>query len=250
LEKANNIEPIGEGHFGSVYKGAIQKEGKEIFVAIKCLRENCGFAVYEFMMLSLCKHKNILAPFKLIGRRVLVTECMKKGTIKKYLNEHGRLIGDREKELRFWNWACDVADGMNYLHAQQILHLDLHTGNILIRDDFTAVIGDFGQSRGKKSNIDSPQFYSSQLLKYSFVKYLTQTEPFSDRTDVLFFGWVLSNFLQENYKPSWDSPNVTAPLQLQLIKQCLNQAPANRPPFSKILKTSQKNLQKLGKHTK
>jgi len=190
LENAH-IDCIGEGCFGIVYRANIKKKGQtEISVAIKHLKENCGFAVHEFTLLSLCRHKNILAPFKLIGRRILVTEYMKNGTIEKYLIDEGALIGDGQKKQElFWKWACNISEGMHYLHTHQILHLDLHTGNILIRDDQTAVIGDFGQARGKRSHIDSPQIYASQMLKYSFVANLIASEKISSKTDVLFF-WV------------------------------------------------------------
>jgi len=241
LENAH-IDCIGEGCFGIVYRANIKKKGQtEISVAIKHLKENCGFAVHEFTLLSLCRHKNILAPFKLIGRRILVTEYMKNGTIEKYLIDEGALIGDGQKKQElFWKWACNISEGMHYLHTHQILHLDLHTGNILIRDDQTAVIGDFGQARGKRSHIDSPQIYASQMLKYSFVANLIASEKISSKTDVLFFGWLLSNFLQIDYKPSWEAPDVISTQQQQdLIKSCLTPSCSNRPPFSSILTSCQ-----------
>jgi len=127
---------------------------------------------------------------------------------------------------------------MNYLHTHQILHLDLHAGNILLRDDNTAVIGDFGQARGKRSPIDCPQFYSSQMLKHKFVKALLSTceERISAKTDVLYFGWLLSNFLKINYEPSWETPDVIMTLQQEtLIKACLNRTHSDRPSFYSIL---------------
>jgi len=122
------------------------------------------------------------------------------------------------------------------LHSRQILHLDLHAGNILIRDDNTAVIGDFGQARGKMSHIDTPQWYNSQMLKWAFVRELVKGEKISSKTDVLFFGWLLSNFLQRDYTPSWEPPSILSTQQQQeLIKVCLNREPSNRPQFSSIV---------------
>jgi len=134
-----------------------------------------------------------------------------------------------------WYWSGNVAEGMNYLHNYHILHLDLHAGNILIRDDNSAVIGDFGQARGKRSHMDTPQFYNSQMLKWSFVVDLVKGEKISSKTDVLFFGWLLSNFLERDYNPSWEAPVVTSTQQQQeLIKACLNRSFSKRPPFSSI----------------
>jgi len=213
----------------------------EVSVAIKKLKDHCVHnVVHEFVFLSLCIHKNILAPFKLIGRRILVTEYMKTGTIEKYLNNEGVLTGDKQKDLLFWKWATDVAEGMSYLHSCQILHLDLHAGNILIKDDNTAVIADFGQARGKRSDIDTPQMYSSQMLKWTFVVEVVKAEKISTKTDVLFFGWLLSNFLQIDYKPSWKTPLNILPhcitqQQQELIKLCLNRSCSDRPSFDCIL---------------
>jgi len=235
LEKAH-MNCIGEGFFGKVYRADILNKEKErqISVAIKCLKKNCGFAVHEFILLSLCRHKNILAPFKLIGRRILVTEYMPKGTIQQYIINQGSLIG--QKEVLFWKWACDVSDGMNYLHTHYILHLDIHAGNILIRDDNTAVIGDFGQARGKMGHVDTPQWYHSQMLKWNFVIEVVQQERISSKIDVLFFGWMLSFFLQKDYVPNWEPPEViSTQQQLGLIKACLNRHCSNRPSFSFIL---------------
>jgi len=48
--------------------------------------------------------------------------------------------------------ALDIADGMRHLHGTQpipILHRDLKTRNLLVRQDLTVLVGDFGLSRVK-----------------------------------------------------------------------------------------------------
>jgi len=239
----SKIEFIGEGYFGTVYRADIKRSSpkkEEFSVAIKVMKEikNNEFAIHEFMLLSLCTHKNILSPYTLIGRRILVTEYLKCGTIENYLKDYGPLTMDKEK--LFWKWGCDIADGMNYLHRHQILHLDLHVGNILMRDTFTVVIGDFGQARGRMTGVDIPKWYNSQMLKWQFIRDIVKTEKISSKTDVLFFGWLLSTLLQPNYNPSWNPPTIDISPKIQLIKECLNQESLVRPSFAAILETAQK----------
>jgi serine/threonine protein kinase len=42
---------------------------------------------------------------------------------------------------------CDIAEGMAYLHDQDVFHRDLKSHNVLITDDCRAVLTDFGFSK-------------------------------------------------------------------------------------------------------
>ncbi|KAJ7082108.1 Alpha/Beta hydrolase protein [Mycena epipterygia] len=61
----------------------------------------------------------------------MVSPWMKKGTDLKYLRDHGRADVDR--------LLLEIAQGLEYLHSQNIVHGDLRGTNILISDDNCAV---------------------------------------------------------------------------------------------------------------
>ena len=42
---------------------------------------------------------------------------------------------------------CDISDGMQFLHDQEVFHRDLKSHNVLITDDHRAVLTDFGLSK-------------------------------------------------------------------------------------------------------
>ncbi|KAJ7906488.1 kinase-like domain-containing protein, partial [Mycena leptocephala] len=66
----------------------------------------------------------------------MVSPWMKNGTVLKYLGDRGRADVDR---LLF-----EIVQGLDYLHAQHIVHGDLRGTNILISDDNSACLSDFG----------------------------------------------------------------------------------------------------------
>ncbi|KAJ7619454.1 kinase-like domain-containing protein [Roridomyces roridus] len=88
-------------------------------------------------------HPNILA-FVGIDREsfpgslCLVSPWMEHGTVLKYLNDHGRENVDK---LLF-----EVAQGLQYLHSHHVVHGDLRGANILINDNWSACLADFGLS--------------------------------------------------------------------------------------------------------
>lgn len=42
--------------------------------------------------------------------------------------------------------AIDAAEGLEYLHDREVLHQDIKSLNILVTDDYTAKLADFGLS--------------------------------------------------------------------------------------------------------
>ncbi|KAF5345021.1 hypothetical protein D9758_010427 [Tetrapyrgos nigripes] len=70
------------------------------------------------------------------GFMCLVSPWMRNGTILKHLEEHGK--ADVDERLH------EIAQGLAYLHSQNIIHGDLRGSNILINDQWQACLTDFG----------------------------------------------------------------------------------------------------------
>ncbi|KAL7265100.1 hypothetical protein ACSBR1_002953 [Camellia fascicularis] len=146
---------IGEGGFGSVYKGRL---GDGTFVAIKVLavelesmRGEREF-ISELSALSDIKHENLV---KLRGccvngaERFLVYDYMENNSL-----SH-TLLGGEQNRVNF-GWArrrkvsLGVARGLTYLHEEvepRIIHRDIKASNILLDQDFTPKVLDFGLSK-------------------------------------------------------------------------------------------------------
>ncbi|KAJ7656694.1 kinase-like domain-containing protein [Mycena rosella] len=90
-------------------------------------------------------HPHIL-PFLGIDRQsfpsslCMVSPWMEHGTILEYLKSYGRENVDLDQLL------FEVAQGLHYLHSHNLVHGDLRGANILINQDWSACLADFGLS--------------------------------------------------------------------------------------------------------
>ncbi|KAG8377267.1 hypothetical protein BUALT_Bualt08G0010400 [Buddleja alternifolia] len=144
---------IGEGGFGSVYKGRLESGP---VVAVKQLNHeglqgNQEFIV-EVLMLSLLHHPNLV---NLIGyctdgdQRLLVYEFMPMGSLENHLFD----VEPGQKPLS-WSTrlkiAVGAAHGLEYLHCKAnppVIYRDLKSSNILLDNDFNVKLSDFGLAK-------------------------------------------------------------------------------------------------------
>ncbi|KAJ7367285.1 kinase-like domain-containing protein [Mycena albidolilacea] len=137
--------PTFSGGFGDVYRASFNGGT----VALKRIRKFHASADAPPSRLQVCRealiwqklrHKNIL-PLIGIDRETfpsfsMVSPWMKHGNVLKYLSTHGR----RDVE----NMLLQIAEGLAYLHSMDIVHGDLRGTNILVADDWSIRLADFG----------------------------------------------------------------------------------------------------------
>ncbi|KAK1308028.1 Protein NSP-INTERACTING KINASE 3 [Acorus calamus] len=103
-------------------------------------------------MINLAVHRNLL---RLCGfcttenERLLVYPYMPNGSVASRLREHirGKPVLDWSRRERI---ALGTARGLLYLHEQcdpRIIHRDVKAANILLDEDFEAIVGDFGLAK-------------------------------------------------------------------------------------------------------
>ncbi|XP_024160711.1 rust resistance kinase Lr10 [Rosa chinensis] len=144
-------DKLGEGGFGTVYKAKL-RSGR--LVAIKILsksKTNGQDFINEVATIGRIHHVNVV---RLIGfcvdrsNRALVYDFMSNGSLDKYIfSQQGAISLSCEKIFEI---AVGVAHGIQYLHQgcdMRILHFDLKPHNILLDENFTAKVSDFGLAR-------------------------------------------------------------------------------------------------------
>ncbi|XWS45056.1 hypothetical protein CRYUN_Cryun15aG0103900 [Craigia yunnanensis] len=188
---------IGEGGFGSVYRGTLS-DGQEVAVKVRSATSTQGTREFEneLNLLSAIRHENLVP---LLGyccendQQILVYPFMSNGSLQ------DRLYGEAAKR-KILDWptrlsiALGAARGLMYLHTYEgrsVIHRDVKSSNILLDNSMCAKVADFGFSKYAPQEGDSnaslevrgtagymdPEYYSTQHL--------------SAKSDVFSFGVVL-----------------------------------------------------------
>ncbi|KAL6186549.1 hypothetical protein ACLB2K_042669 [Fragaria x ananassa] len=155
LEEATNHfdcdKEIGDGGFGIVYHGKL-KDSRE--VAVKRLYEHNYRRAEHFMneieILTHLHHKNLVTLYGCTSRHsrdlLLVYEYIANGTVADHLHGDRAATGLLTWPIRM-SIAKETASALCYLHASDIVHRDVKTTNILLDNNFTVKVADFGISR-------------------------------------------------------------------------------------------------------
>ncbi|XP_022716539.1 putative leucine-rich repeat receptor-like serine/threonine-protein kinase At2g24130 [Durio zibethinus] len=149
---------IGTGSYGRVYRGVLQ-DGTSIAVKVLHLQSENSTKSYnrECQVLKSVRHRNlirIIAVRSLPDFKALVLPYMANGSFDSRLYPHsesGLSSGSSDLSLTQKVSICsDIAEGMAYLHHHspvRVIHCDLNRSNILLNDDMTALVSDFGIAR-------------------------------------------------------------------------------------------------------
>ncbi|XVE60677.1 hypothetical protein DITRI_Ditri05aG0147400 [Diplodiscus trichospermus] len=202
---------IGTGSFGSVYHATLD-DGREVAIKRAEITSTSSYAIgtkrqedkdtafmNELEYLSRLNHKNLV---KLLGfcedfnERVLVYEYMNNGTL------HDHLHKLQNSPLVSWalrlKIALDAAQGIEYLHeyaVPPIIHRDIKSSNILLHENWTAKVSDFGLSlMGPGDDESHLSIHAAGTVGYMDPEYY-RLNQLTSKSDVYSFGVVLLELL-------------------------------------------------------
>jgi tetratricopeptide (TPR) repeat protein len=158
-DELNLYKSLGKGSFGEVYE--CRWEG--IKIAVKALKWNGSHNegakksfISEVRTLGLTQHINLV---RLLGyciqglSHMLVYEYMSNKSLDQWLSHDKHLNWNKRTSI-----IIGVAQGLAYLHHKcnpAIIHLDIKPGNILLDEDYTPKLADFGLAKILKGTNES-----------------------------------------------------------------------------------------------
>ncbi|KAF8604166.1 kinase-like protein [Ceratobasidium sp. AG-I] len=126
---------------------------KPLKVLFSCLGRAIGLtnkqhAAQELYTWSKCQHENVLQLLGLVEFRNqigMVSSWMQNGCLLSYLGSY--------PETDRFRMSTEICEGLAYLHAKSIIHGDLKGLNVLISDDGTPMLADFGNAILQESTL-------------------------------------------------------------------------------------------------
>ncbi|XP_041010825.1 LEAF RUST 10 DISEASE-RESISTANCE LOCUS RECEPTOR-LIKE PROTEIN KINASE-like 1.1 isoform X2 [Juglans microcarpa x Juglans regia] len=196
-EATNNFDiekELGDGGFGTVYYGKL-RDGRE--VAVKRLYEHNYKRVEQFMneveILTRLRHTNLVSLYGCTSRHsrelLLVYEYIPNGTVADHIHGDRATPGSLTWPTRM-SIAIETANALAYLHASDIIHRDVKTNNILLDNNFSVKVADFGLSRLFPTDVTHVSTAPQGTPGYVDPEY-HQCYQLTSKSDVYSFGVVL-----------------------------------------------------------
>ncbi|KAK0244627.1 kinase-like domain-containing protein [Armillaria nabsnona] len=264
--KRIGTRPVWGGGFADIWRGRMT--GNQICIKVLRMFINNDIEKREKTLKNFChealvwrnlNHANIL-PFLGVNKQLfapsfcLISSWMQYGNIMSFLTdhpEHDRLMA-----------ITEVARGMSYLHSLKpcIVHADIRGANILVRDDLSCCLSDFGLALAVESQAPSGSCSSSTFLAGSLrwmppeiinndlfdKRYITALDVYSFGCTIIEIytgnppfahirkeAAIINEMLTEGNQP--ELPSEMSFGLWELVKQCLVSSAGDRPASEDLM---------------
>ncbi|KAK8857756.1 hypothetical protein M9Y10_016166 [Tritrichomonas musculus] len=234
IQNYETIEDIGQGSYGKVVK-----VGMKSIYALKTMNNfNMNQDEYQQLIMNALDHPNILRTFKIFIKKETNTVSI----LSEYcgMNLNDAIKNKSLSKAQLVSSIYQIAEGMKYLHSQNIIHCNLKPTNIFIGLDGRIKIGDFGMSKLMKIKNDDTMFFMSPEV-------INNEGFYTDKVDVYSFGSLIFFILSEGSIHSKGEYAMSAFSDFiqQMMQKCWSMNPKERPNFISICEELLSNIDKL-----
>ncbi|MEQ1501155.1 MAG: serine/threonine-protein kinase, partial [Myxococcota bacterium] len=235
LDKYEVLQKVGEGGMATVYRG--RHSTLDRTVAIKILhphlssstRNRLRFA-REVEAIERLRHENILEILDFSGNDVsdcyIVTEFVDGETLTAILHRRGKVPSEVATLI-----GLSLCRALGYAHSKDVLHRDVKTDNVMVRNDGTVKLMDFGIARFLDASkvtmtgalVGSPAFMSPEQAKEG---------PLDQRSDLFALGTVLYDLVTGMLPFTGSNPSL-------ILKNVIE---GNRPHVAELAPTMSASL--------
>jgi predicted Ser/Thr protein kinase len=238
---------LGSGDFGKVFQGEWHKS--KVAIKVNTSGDLESFYNEAELMLNLRPHPNVVQTLGYCqesDKLVVVVEFCEGGSLDKKLFDENDFVSPIDQFNLIWN----IAKGVYHLHENKIIHRDLAARNILLAHGVPK-ISDFGLSR----KVEQVQKHSQTKTTLGPIRWMApeslRSPIYNEKTDVWSFGIVCWEIVcrqephlnedplsiggkirDECFTPL--IPDDCNPKIKQLMKDCWNPNPEDRPDIKSI----------------
>lgn len=269
IRNFRQLDHIGEGNFGDVYKVQYSKDNR--IYAAKISKESDDVIlinklvdlVREVNIISKLNHPCILnfigysqEDFDHENYSVIITELASNGSLKEAIEKANVGLG-----LPNWNETTKliiiygIASSLSYIHSLNIIHRDLKPENVLLDDELHPKLADFGLSKEiseESKNMRNP-LYVLKGTPYYCSPEILDGNCYSKSGDIYAFGLIVYEIITtespfkniQNYfdlvkkvciekvRPVFDTDVLEC--YKDLVDRCSSYEAENRPTINDIL---------------
>jgi len=249
LKPSEILNPIGMGTYGAVLVKKYYGYKVAFKLIMTLLPKDALDILEEAKIMSELRHPNIISLYGVVKDPKnfgIIMEYHPNGNLFDFLHkQHNEFTEEEENSV-----IRGLIGGIAYLHSKAIVHRDLKSSNVLLRNRETPILCDFGMAK-ILDNSSQMSTYKIGTILYNAPE-IMRKEKYNYKSDVFSFGIILweivhkkipyseiksNDFVQKIGFDGYRSPiDSSISLKIQnMITSCLQQDQKKRPSFSQIL---------------